>query len=183
VAAGIARDERWQRVPLLWLAVVAAVPPLALITAMGSTWTVEHYFWVDLAVMPAIGLLLAAIGAGRARRVGAAIDVRPIRSLGGFSYSLYLIHAPIVVAVAALVVRPRTGQGVDTLLAMLVIAVPLALVVSRLFAAVFDLPFQRHKSWSALLAAAKNRFRWLLGGRHRPSTSIEADRQTVTQSG
>ena len=54
--------------PFLWLAVVASLPPLALIAVMGSTWTIEHYFWVDLAVMPAIALLLAAIGAGRARR-------------------------------------------------------------------------------------------------------------------
>ena len=67
------------------------------------------------------------------------------------------MHAPIVVAVSALLVRPRTGSGVDALVAMLVLALPLALVVSRLFAAVFDLPFQRHKSWSALLGAARGR--------------------------
>jgi len=157
LAAGFANDPQWRRLPLHWLAAGAAVPPLVLIAALGSTWTVEHYFWVDLAVTPSIALLLAAIGAGRARRLGAALDVRPIRSLGGFSYSLYLVHAPIVVAVSALLVRPRTGSGVDALVAMLVLALPLALVVSRLFAAVFDLPFQRHKSWSALLGAARGR--------------------------
>jgi len=157
LAAGFANDPQWRRLPLHWLAAGAAVPPLVLIAVLGSTWTVEHYFWVDLAVTPSIALLLAAIGAGRARRLGAALDVRPIRSLGGFSYSLYLVHAPIVVAVSALLVRPRTGSGVDALVAMLVLALPLALVVSRLFAAVFDLPFQRHKSWSALLGAARGR--------------------------
>ena len=157
LAAGFANDPQWRRLPLHWLAAGAAVPPLVLIALLGSTWTVEHYFWVDLAVTPSIALLLAAIGAGRARRLGAALDVRPIRSLGGFSYSLYLVHAPIVVAVSALLVRPRTGSGVDALVAMLVLALPLALVVSRLFAAVFDLPFQRHKSWSALLGAARGR--------------------------
>ena len=140
VAAGMAHDERWRRLPLLWLAAVAAVPPLALIVAMGPVWTFEHYLWVDLAALPAMTLLLAAIGAGRARRVSSALDVAPLRSLGGFSYSLYLIHAPIVVALAELVVRPRLGWGVDALLVMLVIAVPLSLLASRLFAAVFDLP-------------------------------------------
>jgi peptidoglycan/LPS O-acetylase OafA/YrhL len=165
VAAGVARNERWQRVPFLWLAVAAAVPPLTLIAVMGSTWTVEHYFWVDLAVLPAIALLLAAIGAGRAPRVSRAVDVAPIRSLGGFSYSLYLIHAPIVVAIAALVVRPRVGTGVSALLLMLAVALPIALVAARLFAALFDLPFQRHKSWSALLAAAQARVRSLRGVR------------------
>ena len=175
VAAGVAADERWHRVPLLWLALCAALPPLTLITVMGSTWSIEHYFWVDLAVMPAIGLLLAAIGAGRARRVSGMLDLPPIRSLGGFSYSLYLIHAPIVVAVAALVVGPRVGRGLPTLLAMLLIALPLALVASRLFAAVFDLPFQRHKSWTALLAAVKTRPRWWRGDWHSTAGAIETN--------
>ncbi len=180
VAAGIARDERWQRLPLLWLAVGAAVPPLALIAAMGSTWTIEHYFWVDLAVLPAMGLLLAAIGAGKAPRVSRTVDVAPIRSLGGFSYSLYLIHAPIVVAVAALVVRPRVGTGVSALLLMLLIALPLALVAARLFAALFDLPFQRHKSWSALRAAAQARLRSWRGGRSRTFGVAEGEGTSAT---
>jgi peptidoglycan/LPS O-acetylase OafA/YrhL len=179
VAAGIAVNERWHRVPLLWLAVGAALPPLALIVVMGSTWTIEHYFWVDLAVTPAIALLLAAIGAGRARRVSAVLDVAPIRSLGGYSYSLYLIHAPIVVAVAALLVRPRLGLGVPMLVAMLLTALPLALVVSRLFAALFDLPFQRHKSWPALLGAARARF-GRLGGGYRSVGTIEHEGNSVT---
>jgi peptidoglycan/LPS O-acetylase OafA/YrhL len=160
VAAGLATDVRWQRAPLLWIAVAAAVPPLAVIAVAGSTWTVENYFWVDLALIPAIALLLAAIGAGRAPGLSGLLDVAPLRSLGGFSYSLYLIHAPIVVAVAALIVVPRVGHGTSALLLMLVLAVPLSLVASRLFAGLFDLPFQRHKSWAALLAAAKCRLRW-----------------------
>jgi peptidoglycan/LPS O-acetylase OafA/YrhL len=180
VAAGIATDGRWHRAPFLWLAVGASLPPLTLIAVMGSTWTIEHYFWVDLSVMPAIALLLAAIGAGQARHVSGVLDVLPLRSLGGFSYSLYLIHAPIVVAVAALVVRPRLGPGVPALWMTLAIAVPLAVVASRLFAAAFDLPFQRHKSWSALHAAAKARLRWLRIGEHRRSGALEEDGNSAT---
>jgi len=183
VAAGLATHERWQRLPLLGLAVGAALPPVVLIAVMGSTWTVAHYFWVDLAVLPAIALLLTAIGAGRARRVSRALDVAPIRSLGGFSYSLYLIHAPIVVALAALVVRPRVGTGTSALLFMLAVAVPLALVASRLFAALFDLPFQRHKSWSALLSAARTRLRWLRPGDHGADAAVKAEGASTTQSG
>ena len=168
VAAGMAHDERCRRLPLLSLAAVAAVPPLALVVAMGPVWTFGHWLWVDLAALPAMTLLLAAIGAGRARRVSRALDVAPLRSLGGFSYSLYLIHAPIVVALAELVVLPRLGWGVDTLLVMLVLAVPVSLLASRLFAAVFDLPFQRHKSWSALRAAAQARL-LKSRGRHYPT--------------
>ena len=159
VAAGIATGGRGSRLPLLPLTVAAFTPPVALIVVMGSTWTVEHYFWVDLALAPGIGLLLAAIGAGRVPRTGRALGTAPLRSLGAFSYSLYLVHAPVVVAVASLVVLPRVGTGLAALLLLLLIAVPLSLVVSRAFAAVFDLPFQRHKSWSALGRAARHRLR------------------------
>jgi peptidoglycan/LPS O-acetylase OafA/YrhL len=161
VAAGLSTSTRWQHLPFQWLALAIAVPVLALIAVQGSTWSVGHYFWIDLAVTIPITLLLAAIGAGKARRVSRLLDVRPLRSLGAFSYSLYLVHAPIVVAVAALLVHPRVSSGVTSLLLMLAIALPLSLAASRLFAAVFDLPFQRHKSWSALMTAARARARSL----------------------
>lgn len=182
VAAAVAVSERWQRVRFLWLAVGAALPPLALIAATGSTWTIGHYFWIDLAVMPAIGLLLVAIGRGQARRVSNALDVAPVRSLGGFSYSLYLIHAPIVVAVSVLVVRPRVDQGTPALLATLAIAVPLAVVVSRLFAAFFDLPFQRHKSWSALRGAARAQVGAVWRRRDRASQAVAQDPEPSTET-
>ena len=184
VAAGIASSPRARRLPLLWLAVGAAAPPLVLIASTGSTWTIEHYFWVDLAITPAIAVLLAAIAAGKARRVSAVCDAPPVRSLGGFSYSLYLIHAPIVVAVAALLVRPHVGAGVPTLIVMLLTALPLAVLASRAFAALFDLPFQRHKSWSALRAAATARVRSMAsrgGYGVLPPANEQGD--SVTQSG
>lgn len=182
VAAAITADERWQRARFLWLAVGASLPPLAVMVATGSVWTIGHYFWIDLALMPALGLLLVAIGRGQARRVSNVLDVAPVRSLGGFSYSLYLIHAPIVVAVSALVVRPRLDQGTPALLATLAIAVPLALVVSRIFAAAFDLPFQRHKSWSALRGAAQARVGAVWRRRDRASQAVEQDPEPSTET-
>ena len=89
----------------------------------------------------------------------ALLDWRPVRSLGGFSYSLYLVHAPIVIAVATLIVAPRFAPGTGAFLVTVAIAVPLSLIFARLFAAIFDLPFQRHKSWASLAAAAKGTFR------------------------
>jgi hypothetical protein len=73
------------------------------------------------------------------------------------------------------------SSGVPTLLATLVIAVPLALVASRLFAAAFDLPFQRHKSWSALLSAARARLRWAGVGVTRTRLApVEDDGASIT---
>jgi peptidoglycan/LPS O-acetylase OafA/YrhL len=172
-AAWFASDERSRRLPLLWYAAGAAVPSLLLIAALGSTRTIDHYFWIDLAVMPAIALVLCSLGAGGGRGLARLLDLGPLRGLGGFSYSLYLVHAPIVVAVSALLVRPRLGTGVTSLLLTLAIALPLSLVVSRLFAALFDLPFQRHKSWRSLTDAMRSRLDVMHGG--RPTPQVEGE--------
>ncbi|MFL6143622.1 MAG: acyltransferase family protein [Labedaea sp.] len=156
VAAGVLRGDR-ARWPWHWLALGAAAPVLALIAIVGPVWTVNHYFWVDLAISPAIALLLAAVATGRPRPLVGFLDSRPLRGLGSFSYSLYLIHAPIVVAVAERVVHPHLGTGVAGLLFTLAISVPLTLVLARLFAAVFEIPFTRNKSWPALRAAIRSR--------------------------
>jgi len=136
-----------------WAALAAAVPVIVLIAVEGQQWTVGHFFWIDLALGPAAGLLLVAIASGRPRPMVRFLDTRPLRSLGSFSYSLYLIHAPIVVALAGKVVLPHVRAGVPAFLTILALAVPISLVTARLFAAVFELPFQRYRSWHALRAA------------------------------
>ncbi|MFG1825506.1 acyltransferase family protein [Microbispora bryophytorum] len=138
---------------LPWLALAAAAPVVLLIVVRGPGWTVDHYFWVDLAVGPAVGLLLASVAAGRPRPLVRLLDTRALRRLGSFSYSLYLIHAPIVVVVNRMVLAPRLAPGVTMFLATLVLTVPLALLAAWLFASVFELPFQRHRGWGALRAA------------------------------
>jgi peptidoglycan/LPS O-acetylase OafA/YrhL len=164
-AAGIlAARERIRRLPWQWLSLAAFVPVVVLIVVQGSVWTIHNYFWIDLALGPAIAMLLAAAATERPRWLVALLNTRPMRSLGSFSYSLYLIHAPIVVALYELVVSPRVSHGVPALLVMLAIAVPLSVLSARLFAAVFEIPFQRHRSWNALREAFRARF----GGARRP---------------
>lgn len=161
VAAGAVRAP--MRLPLHWLALVAAVPAFTLIAVKGSVWTVANYFWVDLALAPAAGLLLAAVTAGRPRPLVAVLDARPVRSLGAFSYSLYLVHAPIVVTLNHFVIGPLVSPGIPRFLALLATAVPASLLFARGFAAVFELPFQKHRSGPALRAAARDRLkRWRL---------------------
>ncbi|MEN3534861.1 acyltransferase [Microbispora sp. ZYX-F-249] len=142
---------------LPWLALAAAAPVVLLIVVRGPEWTVGHYFWVDLAVGPAAGLLLASVAAGRPRPLVRLLDTRALRRLGSFSYSLYLIHAPIVVVVNRLVLAPRLAPGVTMFLATLVLTVPFTLLAAWLFASVFELPFQRHRGWGALRAAVLRR--------------------------
>ncbi|MFI7462855.1 acyltransferase family protein [Nonomuraea sp. NPDC049646] len=160
VCAGVVRaSERSGGPPWHWLAAAAALPVLALVVVAGPEWVVGHFFWVDLAVGPAAGLLLAGVATGRPSWLVRLLDTRPVRRLGSFSYSLYLIHAPLVVMVNRLVVAPRVPPGMPAFLLTLALAVPASVGVAWLFASVFELPFQRHRGWRSLREAARARFR------------------------
>ncbi|MGW0808389.1 acyltransferase family protein [Nonomuraea sp. NPDC002799] len=154
--AGVVRLRR--RLPLQWLALAALAPVIVLIVVNGSEWTIGHLYWVDLAIGPATVLLLAAVATGRPAPVVWLLDTPPIRSLGSFSYSLYLIHAPIVVSAHALLIAPRMAPGIPAFLVALAVIVPMALVLARLFAAVFELPFTNNRTFGALRAAAAGKY-------------------------
>jgi peptidoglycan/LPS O-acetylase OafA/YrhL len=144
VGAGAARRS-WPWAPL---ALAAAAPVLATIWWQGSVWTLDHLFWVDLALGPAVGCLLAGLATGHPAALLRLLDARPIRSLGLSSYSLYLTHGPIVVVVYERVVAGRVRQGVPAFVVSLILVVPLTIGFARVFSSVFETPFQRRRSWS-----------------------------------
>jgi peptidoglycan/LPS O-acetylase OafA/YrhL len=158
LAAGITstsgRLRSWHWSGLAWL---ASVPVVVWIVVAGSVWTINHVFWVDLAWGPAIGCFLAAVATSRRGPVVRVLDSRPLRSLGSFSYSLYLTHAPIVIAVSYGLVLGRVAPGTPTFLVLAAILVPTTVGFARLFAAVFEIPFQRHRGWTPLRRAVRRR--------------------------
>lgn len=149
MAAGVvASGERFGRLPWAWLSVAAAAPVGVLVLYQGSRWMVGHYYWVDLAIAPAMTMLLLAVVSGRPATLVRLLDARPLERLGSFSYSLYLIHLPIVVAIGSKVVAPRLGHGNAAFLVTTVVAGGLSLIGAWFFAKVFEFPFQRRRSAS-----------------------------------
>ncbi|MEU6593197.1 acyltransferase [Streptomyces sp. NPDC046881] len=158
VGAGVVvASERVRRLPWSWLAALATAPVLALGVVQGPVWTVHHYFWVDLAIAPAMAMLLAAVATGRPAVLVRLLTTRPLRSLGGFSYSLYLIHLPIVMAVIRRVAPHFVGPGLPTFWFTLLVALPASVLGAWLFSRVFELPFQRNRSWRSLLTPRRSR--------------------------
>jgi peptidoglycan/LPS O-acetylase OafA/YrhL len=150
LAAGIlVASDRTRALPLHWLALVAVAPVVLIVATRGSVWTVGNFVWVDLALGPATALLLAAVAVGRPRPFVRVLETRPLQRLGACSYSLYLTHSPIVVLVNHGVRRLDVGAGMPTFVLTLAIAVPLAVVFAVSFASLFEIPFQRHRSWAA----------------------------------
>jgi peptidoglycan/LPS O-acetylase OafA/YrhL len=146
LSAGIVGASTGRRSwPWHWLALAAAAPVLATIWWQGSVWTLDHLFWVDIALGPAIACLLAALATGRPSVLLRALDAKPIHNLGMSSYSLYLTHAPIVAIVYEKIVAGRVGQGVPAFVVSLAIVLPLTIAFARLFASVFETPFLRSR--------------------------------------
>ena len=146
VAAGVvAAGDRLRRLPWAVLSVLAAIPAGALVLHQGARWMVNHYYWVDLVVVPAMTLFVLAVASGRPAALVRLLDSSPLRRLGSFSYSLYLIHLPIVVVIGLKLVAPRLGHGTAAFTVTTVLAGGLSLICAWFFAKVFELPF---RSWA-----------------------------------
>jgi peptidoglycan/LPS O-acetylase OafA/YrhL len=150
-AAGILTTTESRRArPWHWYALVLVLPVFTVIAWKGPVWTTDNLFWVDLGLGPAIGCLLAAMATRRPRPLVRLFDTRPLRRLGSFSYSLYLTHAPIVIAVYYGLLAGRVRQGMPMFVVLCAVVLPLTVLFARLFAAVFELPFQRRRGWDAI---------------------------------
>jgi peptidoglycan/LPS O-acetylase OafA/YrhL len=162
LAAGIVTaGERTRSRPWAGYALAATVPAIVLMVVKGSTWSSLNLFWLDLAWAPAIGCFLAAVATSRPRPVVRFLDSRLPRSLGTCSYSLYLTHLPIVIAVSYGLVLSRVASGTPTFFVLAAILLPVTVCFARLFASVFELPFQRHRGWIPLRQAMSARLRQL----------------------
>jgi peptidoglycan/LPS O-acetylase OafA/YrhL len=176
LAAGIvAAGERARSRPWAGYALAAAVPAIVLMVIKGSVWSYFNLFWLDLAWAPAIGCFLAAVATSRPRFVVRFLSSRMPRSLGSCSYSLYLTHAPIVIAVSYGLVLGRVATGTPTFFVLAAILLPVTVCFARLFAAVFEIPFQRHRGWTPLRQAMSARLRQL----RRPGPATAGHRQAL----
>ena len=162
LASGIVTaGERTRSRPWAGYALAAAVLAIVLMVVRGSVWSNLNLFWLDLAWAPAIGCFLTAVATSRPRFVVRFLNSRMPRSLGSCSYSLYLTHEPIVIAVSYGLVRGRVTSGTPMFFVLVAILLPITVCFARMFAAVFELPFQRHRGWIPLRQAMAARLRQL----------------------
>ncbi|WP_416965309.1 acyltransferase family protein [Streptomyces sp. Agncl-13] len=169
IGAGVVvASQRVQRLPWGWFAAAAALPVLALGLVKGSVWTVHHYFWVDLAIAPSMALLLASVATGRPALLVRLLNTRPMRKLGDFSYSLYLIHLPVVLVVIRRVAPHFVSPGMPTFCFTLLLGLPVSVLGAWLFSEIFEMPFKRNRSWKSLTAITRSR----PDAQPRPSTTV-----------
>jgi peptidoglycan/LPS O-acetylase OafA/YrhL len=126
---------RWGR-----LGVLTVLGVVAVCIAVGRDTALAHLAALDLVVgVGALCLILASCrDDGRIRR---ALSWKPFVVVGAFSYSLYLIHAPLLQVVWQYGVHPL-GLGASATFALLVlVGVPLVVAASYGFFLAFERPF------------------------------------------
>jgi peptidoglycan/LPS O-acetylase OafA/YrhL len=116
----------------------------------GSVWVVNQYFWVDLVFGAAVACLMAAMFGGGLPRVRRALSTRVALTLGLFSYSIYLLHGPLVTVLYTKVFGPLHLAAVPTFGLLLVVGVPVILTICYGFHLMFEAPFLHRRDFGAL---------------------------------
>jgi peptidoglycan/LPS O-acetylase OafA/YrhL len=144
-------SPRLRRLPLLWIAAGLTAAFWTLCASIGFVAVNDHYFWID--VLAAFIVAIGFVGFVETRSwVAEILGSRPLRFLGQFSYSLYLIHAPLVALLITYWIVPRIGNPLISYLFTASVVAPLVIAASYLFFLVFERPFLTIRSWTQLRA-------------------------------
>jgi peptidoglycan/LPS O-acetylase OafA/YrhL len=149
LAANLARSQDPRFIKLReaafwpWLALAAFVSAVLAASYWGVRGSEHHFYVLDLPVGVMATALLVVSSRPAPGALTRLLAFRPLVVIGTFSYSLYLIHAPLIQILWQYVLLPlglsREGQFVALMLGGL----PLVLGVSYLFYLAFEAPFLR----------------------------------------
>jgi peptidoglycan/LPS O-acetylase OafA/YrhL len=159
LSAWAVRATRSWWMSIVWLA--ALILGGMLLVASWSAGTLFPASWYDPALAAsALGAILIVAISFLWKPAIAVLTVAPVRWLGRVSFSLYLVHAPILIAVA-------NFYGPGHPLKVLVVTLVLALIAAELFARFVEQPAHR---LSKRIGAASS---LMLSSRHGAKSSAE----------
>jgi len=133
------------KTPWFSLTAVLAVALMGASMAKSGYWTAHPWLvdpWAGLAGACLLIGMTQALSTGRQPALLRLLETTPVRKLGEFSYSLYLIHYPILQLVAVLLASVCHSLT-SSLIAGVVIGVPVAVACAYLFSLAFEKPFTR----------------------------------------
>jgi peptidoglycan/LPS O-acetylase OafA/YrhL len=152
-----APHRRWWG-PVALIAGVAVVLACVLLgtksAANNSFWL---FYWLDLIIGVAVASGVAYLTATETSRVRRVLQSRALVSVGHFSYSLYLVHAPLLALAWFFIVKPLGLSSLAAFAVMFGIVAPLIVVASYFFHRVAERPFMESRSWADLRAYVASR--------------------------
>ena len=138
------------RRPLTAVTLLALGSFVLLAAIQGSEWVVARFFWMDLLFGLGVASLLALMHAGALAPTRRMLASPVALWLGLFSYSIYLMHAPVVGVLQKYVFGPMDLPPVASFGVTVGLGVPVILAFTYGFHRVFEAPFLRNRSLSAL---------------------------------
>lgn len=131
-----------RRVP--WGAAFAV--PAVLVVVCCAVWGVDvaeqRLAVLDaLCALATVALLLAAATPGRRNLARTILEMPALVKVGTFSYSLYLVHAPLLQLIWRFIIVPLSVTPALQWIILFALAVPSSLVVAYTFFVVFERPF------------------------------------------
>ena len=147
VAAEAATRTRPSRVPWGWITTLAFAASAVVCAVLGSVRVLGlNLYWSDLVVGAMAAALLAALSGEDAGPVKRFLQHRHLAGAGRFSYSIYLIHAPILAVGWLYVVQPL-GWSENASFALMIFAVaPVAIVASYGFYLAVERPAMNRRA-------------------------------------
>jgi peptidoglycan/LPS O-acetylase OafA/YrhL len=122
---------------------------VAMAVVKGSVWIVGNYFWIDMLFGTGVACLMMVMYSGGLASVRRVLASRAGVMLGAFSYSIYLLHAPMVGIVDQYVFGPLHLAPIVTLGLILGLGVPVILAACYSFHLVFEAPFMHNRGVGA----------------------------------
>jgi peptidoglycan/LPS O-acetylase OafA/YrhL len=139
-----------RRRPLGVVALAAFLGFVLVAITQRSESVVAHFFWMDLVFGLGVACLLARMHAGGSAPARGLLASRPALWLGLFSYSIYLVHAPLVGVLNKYAFAPMDLSPLAKFGLMLAVGLPVILACCYGFHLLFEAPFLRRRDLSAL---------------------------------
>ena len=142
-SSGAGYDRLRSAVPWRWCGALLLLMTLGLIVHWGIKSSVAHWYVLDLVVGLMATCLLVETSRQTPTRLTRALGIRPLSVVGTFSYSLYLIHAPLLQLMWQYALAPL-GVGAEAMFAVLMsLGLALVLGASYLYFRVLEAPFMQ----------------------------------------
>lgn len=150
---GGSAGHAWPR-SLTWVALpVAAAAALVLLVVLGVPRYAANLFWVDIVVGGVFALALGSMLAGGLPRLRRLLSRRIFVFPGSFSYSIYLVHAPLIALLVHFIAKPLGLHRGRLLLFLMTVGLPVIFAASYAFYRTAERPFLTHRSFADIRAA------------------------------
>lgn len=123
----------------------AAALQFATVAALAASWGFDvaerRFAFLDTLVALATASLLLAATRAETKNVRLWLEQRPLLAVGTFSYSLYLIHAPVLHLIWQYWIRPLEAPAAGQFVLLLAVGAPSSLLAAFLFFLACERPF------------------------------------------